>query len=170
MLNFRKGFLLSTIGASLFFSCEKDDLCDGQTATPKVRIELYDKSNSTTLKPAYKVECYVIPEIASDSIKSLVFDNKSEIQLPLDINKLETVWNLRFTEIINNDTLTKTDQVKFVYNPKAEYVSKACGYKSVYFNVVVNREENPSGNWIVNYTQLVKDVINEEKIHAKIYY
>lgn len=170
MLSFRKSFLFSILSASLFFSCEKDDICDGQVATPKVVIELYDKSNSANLKPGYKIECYVIPEFATDSIKSLVFQNTAKIQLPLDFNKAETIWNIKLTQIINNDTIESIDQLKFNYQPKAEYVSKACGYKSVYLNINTVINENTSGNWITNYTPLIKDIINEEKTHAKIYY
>jgi len=170
MINFKKTYLFAFVGIASFFSCEKDDICDGQVATPNVRIEFYDRANSANLKPFYKIECFVIPEIPTDTIKVIEFFNKSEIQLPLNIASNQTIWNLKLTQIVNNDTISEVDQLRFNYTPKAEYVSKACGYKSVFTDLTTSLNQGASGNWITNFSPLTNNIINEENPHAKIYY
>lgn len=170
MVNFIKRYFLVILILIGFSSCEKDDICEGFIATPNVRIEFYNKSNSTVLKPFYKIECYVEPQFATDSLKVIEFYNKSEIQLPLKISENQTVWHLKVTEIINNDTIQKTDRLIFDYDPQAEYVSKACGYKTVFNNLSTSLNNNGIGLWITNYTPLTNNIINEENSHAKIYY
>lgn len=170
MINFKKTYLIAFVGIASFFSCEKDDICDGQTATPNVRIEFYDKANSTVLKPFFKIECFVTPEIGNDTIKVIEYFNKTEIQLPLNISASQTVWNLRLFEIVNNDTIEKIDQLTFNYSPKTEYVSKACGYKTIFDNVSTSINNNGVGYWITNFTPLTNNINNEENSHAKIYY
>ncbi|WP_177764148.1 DUF6452 family protein [Flavobacterium sp. I3-2] len=170
MINLKKTYLIAFVGIASFFSCEKDDICDGQAVTPNVRIELYDKANSTVLKPFFKIECFVSPEIENDSIKVIEYFNKSEIQLPLNIASNKTIWNLKLFEIVNNDTIIKTNQLTFNYTPKTEYVSKACGYKTVFENVSTTVNNNEVDYWITNYTPLTNNITNEENPHAKIYY
>lgn len=170
MMYLKKRYWIAFAVFASLFSCEKDDICEGEAATPNVRIEFYDKANSTVLKPFFKIECYVSPEIGNDTIKVIEYFNKSEIQLPLNISSNQTVWNLRLFEIINNDTIEKIDQLTLNYSPKTEYVSKACGYKTVFDNVSTTINNNGVGTWITNFTPLTNNITNEENPHAKIYY
>jgi len=170
MINFKKGHLVALVAFTTLFSCEKDDICDGQAATPNVRIEFYDSANSANLKAFYKIECFVLPDNPNEPIRILEFFNRSEIQLPLNINSNQTVWNIELTQIINNDTIKNVDQLLFNYNPKIEYVSKACGYKTIFNDVNTSLNGNGIGFWITNFTPLTNNIINEENPHAKIYY
>lgn len=170
MGNFKNRYLFAFIAITSLVACEKDDICEGEAATPNMRIEFYDKANSTVLKSFFKVRCFAVPETPSDSIKYIEYMNRSEIQLPLNITSNQTVWNITLFQIVNNDTIQKTDQITFTYNPKIEYVSKACGYKTIFENVTANLNENNPGNWITNFTLLTNNIINQETPDAKIYY
>lgn len=170
MMNLKKSYTIGLLAIASLFACEKDDICEGEAATPNMRIEFYDKANSTVLKPFYKLHCYAVPQTPTDSVKIIEFTYKSEIQLPLDITSNQTIWNVTLFEIVNNDTIQKTDQLTFTYNPKIEYVSKACGYKTVFENVTANLNANNPENWITNFTLLNNNIINQETPDAKIYY
>lgn len=168
-MHFRKKLFLITLSIFSLSSCEKDDICDGVTATPNAIIEFYDRANSTALKPFYKLRCFVTPE-TGNQIKYIEYRNTSKIEIPLNINENQTIWNLELTEIVNNDTLIQVDQVYFNYQPKTEYVSKACGYKSIFIDISTSLNNNGNGNWITNFTPLSNQIINEEQPYAKIYY
>lgn len=170
MINLKKGYILGFFAIASFWACEKDDICEGGAATPNMRIEFYDKANSTNLKPFYKLQCYAVPEVPTDSIKIIEYYGKAEIELPLNITTNQTVWNVTLFEIINNDTIQKSDLLTFNYNPKIEYVSKACGYKTIFENVTASLNTNNPGNWITNFTLLNNNIINQETPDAKIYY
>jgi len=169
MKYFRKCCLFAFLGVLTLLACEKEDICDGEVATPNVKIAFFDRANSEILKPFYRMKCYVKPENSKDTL-FLIFSNVSEIKLPLNINKEQTIWNLQLTQITNNDTLVSTEQMIFNYIPKAEYVSKACGYKTVFNQFSISLNNNQTNGWITNLTPLSNNIINEQNPHAKIYY
>lgn len=149
-------------------ACEKDDICaGGESVTPNVIINLYDKIESENLKSAPKVSIFV--EGFNDTI---VFKNTSKIELPLQINTNETIWNIRLYELnASNDTIIKNDQLRFTYNPEALYVSKACGYKTIFHNFNTTKLPNTTGdNWIQNIYKVTNEISNTENAHLQIYY
>jgi len=170
MINLKKTYLIAFVGIATLFSCEKEDFCDGQVATPNMRIKFLDRANAENPKPIFRLACYAQPQTPVDSVKVILFSNTSEIQLPLNINSSQTIWNLELTQIINNDTIIQTDQLIFNYTPNPEYVSKACGYKTIFSNLTSSLNTNGTGIWITDYTPLTNNIINEENHHAEIYY
>ncbi len=164
---------MKKIGLGLFVlfhlsACEKDDICDGGlSATPNVVINMYDRMDSEVLKPAAKV-C-IIAEGFNDTI---VFRNRSQIQLPLQINKTETTWKILLYEpIANNDTLIKREDLKFTYTPEAQYVSKACGYKTNFLGFNAVKLENTTGDaWIQSIYKLTTEITDQSNAHIQLFY
>ena len=160
------------IGA-LFFSilflsgCEKDDLCSGQdNATPLVVFGFYNQSNVTERKVFQNIVCYEAGRTSNDSI---AFSNASTIKLPLKINGSETVWVLKLKQTTGNVTTEINDTIRFNYSTTSEYVSKACGYKTIFMNVNTTLNNGNPGHWIISQ-ESVNQIVNETNEHVTILY
>lgn len=149
-------------------ACEKDDICDGgESVTPNVIINMYDRLNSETLKPAIKIG--IIAEGFKDT---LFFKNRSKIELPLQINTSETTWKVILYELnAVNDTIKKNEELKFNYTPEALYVSKACGYKTIFHDFNTTKLPNTSNDaWIQSIYKLTTEITNQDNAHIQLFY
>lgn len=149
-------------------ACEKDDICDGgESVTPNVMIRLFDRLDPEVLKSAVKIAA--VSEGFNDT---LFFRSTSTINLPLQINTNETAWNLTlYVPTVTNDTTYFKDQLRFTYTPEAMYVSKACGYKTIFHEFNAVRTTNAStGTWIQSINRLTNELINTDNAHINLYY
>lgn len=156
------------LGCMFFSGCEKDDICFGsESETPNVVIKLYDRLESEVPKRAVKIAA-----IATGFNDTLFFDNAIEIQLPLQINTNETSWKLRLYELTpTNDTIHKMDELRFTYTTEAMYVSKACGYKTIFHNFNTVKIPNTSGNaWIQSFYKVTNEITTTNDAHIQLYY
>ncbi|MBS7321831.1 MAG: hypothetical protein KIG55_09595 [Myroides sp.] len=163
----RKIWFVGLLALSLS-ACEKDDICDGgESVTPNVVIDLYDRLETENLKSAVKIAI-----IAQDFKDTLFFYNRSKIDLPLQINTTETVWDLvLYIPTANNDTLFRKDQLKFNYTPEALYVSKACGYKTIFHDFNAVKTSNTSAtSWIQSIYKITNEISNTNNAHIQLYY
>ncbi len=163
----KKIFLLLLV--SFFFSgCEKDDICDAATpTTPKVVIEFYDIANPTVLKNVVNLGV-----IAPGFTNGFGFTNASSIKVPL-----KTFQDSSVLYFIQNGSAEPTsddnsDEVTFNYTRRTEFVSRACGYKTLYTldatnPVTVTPDAN---NWIQNVIVSQPNIENENETHVKIYF
>lgn len=163
----KKIFLL--LLASFFFSgCEKDDICDAATpTTPKVVIEFYDIANPTVLKNVVNLGV-----IAPGFTNGFGFANASSIKVPL-----KTFQDSSVLYFIQNGSAEPTsddnqDEVTFNYTRKTEYVSRACGYKTLYTLDATNPVSVTAdgNNWIQNVIVSQPNIENENETHVKIYF
>jgi hypothetical protein len=149
-------------------SCEKDDICDVNTpTTPKVVIEFYDAANPTTLKNVTNLGV-----IAPGFTNGFEFTATSKIKVPL-----KTFEDTSVLYFIKNGSVAPTsddnsDSVIFNYTRKTEYVSRACGYKTLF----TLNSTNPitvtpdSNNWIQSVVVSQPNIENENETHIKIYF
>lgn len=152
-----------------FTSCEKDDICDANTpTTPQVVIEFYDIENPETPKNVFDLNVLGI-----DGNGTLSFTNVSKIMLPLktmaDLTQFQLVKNS------NDDTLKNEDLLDFNYSRKDEYISRACGFKTLFYLDAANPvklTDSPTtdGFWIQNISVTNSNIINENETHVKIYF
>jgi len=160
-------FLLIFI--TVFLSgCEKDDICDVNTpTTPKVVIEFYDAANPTT-----PINVTNLGVIAPGFTNGFGFTATSKIKVPL-----KTFEDTSFLYFIKNGSVAPTsddnsDSVTFNYTRKTEYVSRACGYKTLF----TLNSTNPitvtpdSDNWIQSVVVSQPNIENENETHIKIYF
>ena len=152
-----------------FSSCEKDDICDANTATtPKLIIEFYDILNPTVKK---NVTNLAVKEI--NTTTSIVFNGISKIKIPLktnlDLTKYSFILNSTDAAIDNEDFL------QFNYSRQNLFVSRACGFKT---NFTLNpttpfiktETSIPDGYWIQNVIIATSNITSENEIHVKIYF
>ena len=151
-----------------FSSCEKDDICaKGTPVTPRIIIEFYDAVQPTIVKNVIQLGV-IEPNLTS----GLAFTGVSKIQVPLKTNQNSTI--LRFIQN-GGDTNASNDNIDiltFNYQRVDEYVSRACGFKTLFYL----NETNPitltadSNNWIQNIQVQQTNIENENEVHVKIYF
>lgn len=154
---------------SVFFSsCEKDDICDTNTpTTPKIVIEFYDVANPTTLKNVTNLGV-----IAPGFTSGFGFTATSKIKVPLKTFEDSSVLYFIQNGSIDPTTDDNLDEITFNYNRKTVFVSRACGYKTLF----TLNSTNPitvtpdSNNWIQNVIVLQPNIENEDETHIKIYF
>ena len=154
---------------SIFFSsCEKDDICDANTpTTPKVVIEFYDVANPTTLKNVTNLGV-----IAPGFTNGFEFTATSKIKVPL-----KTFEDNSILHFIQNGSMDPTsddnlDEITFNYSRKTVFVSRACGFKTLFaLNTTNPITVTPdSNNWIQSVIVSQPNIENEDETHIKIYF
>ena len=129
-----------------FSGCEKDDICVDET-TPQLVLEFYDISNPTVLKNVVNLK--VTGDGMTDALNT--FNGVSTISLPLKTNEDTTKYHLLLNS--NGSTASNEDVLEFNYTRENVYVSRACGYKTVFElnnanGLVLTDAITPDGLWI----------------------
>ncbi len=164
-----KKIIYIVLFAFTFSSCEKDDICgDGEAITPFMVIEFYDAINTTTLK---NVTNLGVGEPTFNTRFS--FTGISKIEVPLRTNATTTTLN--FIENGGDTTDTSDDNpdaITFNYATSNVYISRACGYKTIFqldpTNPIVLSPD--AANWIQNIVVSQPNIENENEVHVKIYF
>ena len=151
-------------------SCERDDICDeGKLTTPRLVIDFKDLINPESPKNVFGFRA----EDADDTTHYL--DDYNDITtntviLPLKTNEDTTQFALYkdYNEVDDNGTpddetddidLTNRDVITITYAREEIYVSRACGYKTIFKNVLITLEDD-GDNWI----QLIQSVNDNQSI------
>jgi len=159
---------LSLLLAVSFWNCEKDDICaEGTPVTPRVIIEFYNAATPTLLKSVNNLGI-----IEPAALAGIAFNGVSKIQAPLkttaDVTTLQFIQNGSDTDTTNDNI----DVITFNYQRVDEYVSRACGFKTLFYL----NETNPvvltadGSNWIQNIVVTKPNIENENEVHVKIYF
>ena len=171
--------LITCVGIGITLSCEPDDICSaGTSTTPNLIIEAYDVNNPENIKAITKL---VIGGIGNDFILTNGIISASKIELPLKTDANTTQYILIKDAFINtNGTPDDTnddfydgniDTITINYTREEVYVSRACGYKTIFQNVTFVIE--PDGdNWIKSRQPLNdnQSVENETETHFNIFH
>ncbi|MET0760249.1 MAG: DUF6452 family protein [Flavobacterium sp.] len=173
-----KKIILLVFAIALSFSgCEKDDICEGNTpTTPRLIIEFYDNLNPTVLKNVTNLKVTGEGATGVGTTFYLLFDAKSKIELPLKTTEDLT----KYTLVLNatNSSTISTDELQFNYSRANVYVSRACGFKTIYdLNgtsltpfILNNNPTLTQGNWIKNIEVIQPNINDENETHIKIYF
>uniref|UniRef100_UPI004048F1EF DUF6452 family protein n=1 Tax=Gelidibacter sp. TaxID=2018083 RepID=UPI004048F1EF len=175
-MTFKNSFLsVFTLIALCFLSCERDDICASTTGTtPNLIIRFYDINNPETLKSVRQLS--IFGEGNEDEL-ILGRTNTDSINLPLKFDDEGILTNTRFIlkkdtdfdDIEDDNNFSNSDIIQITYTPEFIYVSRACGYKSV-FNEAQISYDNDGDNWIINTEVLNPTVENENAAHIIIYH
>ena len=161
-------------------SCEKDDICPGDSSTTaRLYINFYSSTNPENPKNVFK---FRVQGIGNDQVLAdynAVTSNK--VYLPLKTTENQTQFRLHNDYAVNNngtpedtsdDYITgKEDIITISYNTKLEYVSKACGYKTVFENVTITVEDD--GDKWINYILSTTDnepISDENEAHFNLFH
>lgn len=182
--------------ALIILGCERDDICaDGTPTTPQLLIDFFDATDTETVKSVTRLSVYAeilvtddtgvltLPESTSDA--TLLFnENSSSISLPLIIGNegeetitryfLEKDTNLRLDGDIITDS--NIDILEIKYTPNFIYVSRACGFKSIFTELTATDNAGDDAiKWIENITfsnttEIAITVENEDATHVQIFH
>jgi hypothetical protein len=155
-------------------NCEKDDICSSDTGTtPMLILRFYDITDQEQTKQVPNLLVYGLDDagerVLFDHI-GMVAANTDSIAIPLrtDVNTTRFVLHRDFE---NDDFNTgNLDVITANYNGEEIYVSRACGYKTIFNDLALDLE--PDGdNWVIN-SEILNDrkVENETKAHVKIFH
>ena len=158
-----------------FWNCEKDDICaEGNANTPFMVIEFYDIANPTVLKNVTNLKVLLSgtttavvfnKDLAPDNVERYL-SNASKIAIPLNSNDTQSAFEFLFNA---GDTSENSDALTFDYETSNVYVSRACGYKTVFqldpiaFNPLAT-------DWIQDIVVTQPNITNENEVHVKIYF
>jgi hypothetical protein len=163
-------------------SCEKDDICDANTpTTPRLVIDFYNVSNASVLKNVTNLKVIgdgmtvgiVFNSGASGEAQYLA--NGSSISIPLKTDSNSTKYSFILNSGNPNPTLIDTDEVTFNYTREDVFVSRACGFKTL-FTFVPN---NPifhtavpitKGKWMQFISVEKSNIANENETHIKVFF
>ncbi|MBQ0788791.1 MAG: hypothetical protein KBT69_14930 [Oceanihabitans sp.] len=155
-----------------FLSCEKDDICSDETSTTaRLFIEFYNSSNTENLKNVTK---FRVQGVGNDDVLSgYNIVTASSVYLPLKTTENTTQYILYNNyEIDTDDVVTgNPDTITVSYNTKLEYVSKACGYKTVFENVTISVVDD-GDKWINNIVSTTDNepISNEDEAHFYLFH
>jgi len=192
------GAILTFAGISIFFSCEKDDICADQVITPFFIIRMMDAEDPTTVDAVSDLQIEYIEENPDQDdddttddayIKQFVYDSATDtdsITLSLPVNK--TVATYVFyqnydIDLIENgvdengdqifeevlNTNTEIDTITFTYAVNEEYVSRACGFRVTYSNLSVDIETSGDARSFIDSQNIITRIIeDEEQAHVQL--
>lgn len=170
----------------IFAACEKDDICDSSTSTtPRLVIDFYDNNNislkryTTNLKIIGLGDGMVDTNYLPNDTNGGETWNDTVVYLPLRVNEDATKYNLILNSDTDDTTVELTDVLEINYTRNDVYVSRACGFKTL-FNlygdplrdpfVLNNTPDVTSGTWIKNIQVIQSQINDENEAHIKIFF
>jgi uncharacterized protein DUF6452 len=170
--------LLFAFGLS---GCEKDDICDANTpTTPRLIISFYDINNPTVKKKVTRLkvtgeeapEGIVFNESALDDEKYLTSGDSIGIPLKTDADTVTYTFVLNYGNA--NASLVNTDQIKFNYTRQNVYVSRACGFKTIFTldsqSPFLQTDPTNDGLWMQGIDLITRNIEFEDETHLKVYF
>jgi hypothetical protein len=157
-------------------SCERDDICAETTpTTPKLILRFFDIASQDDTKnvPGLGVtsmnidsEEFIISGISGVTTDSIALPLRI---LPTDENVTRFTFYKDFAIDENGMISGNPDVITFGYKREDVYVSRACGFKSIFKELILTVEID-GDNWIINSDILNATIENETSAHVKIFH
>jgi hypothetical protein len=178
----KKTLILLLIATFSFSSCEKDDICDANTpTTPRLVIEFYNITTPSVLKNVTNLKV-----IGEDATEGIVFDssvtdntkyltNGSTISIPLKTDLNTTTYSFILNSGNSNPALIDIDKITFNYTRKDVFVSRACGFKTLFTfdpnNAIVHTAvPTTKSEWMQAISVEKSNIDNEDETHIKVFF
>lgn len=175
--------LVFTFGLS---SCEKDDICDANTpTTPRLVISFYEIKTPTVAKNVTNLKV-----IGKDQPNGIIFNKSGDsitkyqtsantISIPLKTNEDSVTYSFILDSGNPNPAAINTDVIKFNYTRQNVYVSRACGFKTIFQLNPLSladpvstpfEQTDPAndGLWMQRVIVLQSNVESENETHIKV--
>lgn len=163
-------------------TCERDDICpEDVPTTPRMIIEFFDISDQEVVKD--------VPNLRVQGIGNLLplsnfIGNSAEslVELPLKTNENSTQFSFIKDYAIDDngtpdddsdDVVTGNEDIITInYAPETEYVSRACGFKTIYKAVSIEFDASDTDRWILLTESVVNNQLIEDEstTHFKFYH
>jgi hypothetical protein len=163
--------ILLVFFSGIFSGCEKDDICDATTiTTPRVVIEFYDFNIPANLKSVSNLKVTGL-DGNTNLTDSLGIFSGTKVLLPLRAAQDSTKYSL----ILNSTVATSANEdfLEFNYARKNIYISRACGYKTLFElqgSPPITDTSIPENFWIKNLIVTTTKINDESETHIKIYF
>lgn len=173
-------FLILVLIIGIVLSCERDDICpESSPTTPKLIVHFYNRVDTETIKfvPQIRVQGVNNDEV----LEGYNAVNVQKLELPLRTDTTATQYRLR-KDYSNNNNGTPDDPnddfpngnediITIKYTTEQVFVSRACGYKTVFKNVSLTIEPD-SGAWIVSRQSVTdnQSVEDETTAHFHLFF
>lgn len=151
----KKYITLLILAIITILSCEKDDICIDAT-TPSLIFLFYDNDSQTDLKKINLDSVWVKDNVKIEEYVNVSLDS---IAIPIDLNENSTTY------IIENNSIK--DTLKFSYTRNDVFVSRSCGYKTIFDNLQI---DSNTTNWIKNISINNSTIDNETSAHISIFH
>jgi len=172
----KKILLLLFVLSLSFSSCEKDDICDGNTlTTPRMVITFYDINNPSVEKSVTNLSIFADGKEDAVPYSGSTLINGSTVSIPLKVDAETTTFHFILNYGSTNTALVNEDILTLNYKPENIFVSRACGFKTnftldAFVPYVHTDAATPDLKWI-QYLAVEKYIIaNENETHLKIYF
>ncbi|SHL16783.1 DUF6452 family protein [Flavobacterium chilense] len=178
--------LIFTFGLS---SCEKDDICDANTpTTPRLVISFFE--NRTPLVPKNVINLKVVGK-DSPGGQGIIFNasgddttkyltNANKISIPLKTDTDSTTYSFTYDSGNPNAAAVNTDVITFYYTRQNVYVSRACGFKTIFtlnpsstdpFSApFIQTDPAGDGIWMTRLILQTYNIDSENEAHIKVYF
>ncbi|GGF74260.1 hypothetical protein SAMN05444281_1524 [Wenyingzhuangia marina] len=146
--------LLVTFSATIF-SCQ-DEFCLDAT-TPNLIIRFYDKDTITKTKS--------IKLIVRANSKDTLYNgiNTDSLSIPLDTQNNNVTYHISILDNPNSQ-----EDININYTTEDVFVSKACGFKSIFKDVSITTTHN---NWLSSATPTSTfNITDQTQAHVKIFH
>lgn len=178
----KKIISLLLIFAFGFSSCEKDDICDANTPTTSgMVISFYYADQPTILKPVTSMKVY---GEGQDATKGIIFNetaitdelkyttNASKISIPLDPTKDSVTYHFISNFSTTNPASQNEDILTFTYTRENVFVSRACGFKTVYTLTKIEHTgtESPANYWMQTVNIKTPNIEFENETHVEVFF
>ena len=172
--------LVLVVILSLYVSCERDDICPESTSTtPNLIIDVFDFDSQEDKKNIFNL---VIAGVDNEAILpgySFVSSNNLILPLKTDANNTQFIL-VKEASIDDNGTpddstddiiIGNYDTISINYSRTNIFVSRACGYKTIFENVTLTIVDD-GDNWILSQQPLNpnQSVEDETTAHFNIFH
>jgi hypothetical protein len=163
-------------------SCEPDDICDPATpTTPRMLIKFYDISNASLQKNVTDLkvigegmtEGVVLNSTGIDDAKYLANGNSILLPLNTDTDVVKYKFILNYGD--KNPLVVNTDNLEFKYTRENIYVSRACGFKTIFnldqSNPFILTDSTPADEKWIQYIIVAQiNITSENETIIKIFF
>ena len=149
----KKYITLIIVSIFTISSCEKDDICV-ESNTPSLIIRFYDNDLQTEIKQVIGLTVW-----ADEKDSLYVNQALDSIVIPLDLTKDNTLYKFSTNSI--------EDEINFTYTRSDIFVSRSCGYKTIFENLQI---DSNTDNWIKNININNSTIDNETTAHITIFH
>lgn len=166
----------------IVWSCERDDICAEETpTTPHLIIRFYDIIEQDQLKGVRQLTVAGLNDDGTlGDLIPVNGTNTDSIAIPLRFQQenIETVTRFQFerdSDFATNDNPDNDSNIDIIevrYTPQFVYVSRACGYKSVFSLAPPGgiSKEIDADNWVKSFEIINQSIDNEIAAQVIIYH
>lgn len=164
----KQNTLLLLLASFLLWNCTRDDICEPEVQkTPMLIVKFYNANMQDSLKT---VENFTV---FADTISENLFPPEDTDSIAIPLKVTDTLTEFAFATIQEDTTLVeKIDFLSVTYQLEDEYINRACGFRTNYYELDIQLQPQPLNSWI-DSIEIQTDSItahNQNETHLHIFH